>query len=55
MSDITLRFLLGVLLMLAIKGGVALAGHSIAWVWAALIALVLVWGGWLAISGDIID
>lgn len=49
------RIFLSVLAMLAIKGGVALTGHSIEWIWAAVIALVLVYGGWLFISGDIID
>lgn len=49
------RFLLSVLVMFAVKGVVALTGHSIEWIWAAVIALALVWGGWLIISGDIID
>jgi hypothetical protein len=38
-----------------IKAGVALAGHSIAWWLAALIAAVLVYGGFLIIDGDWID
>lgn len=55
MHDTIVRFILSLLVMFAIKGGVALVGHNIAWVWAALIALVLVYGGWLIISGDVID
>lgn len=37
------------LLTLVIKGGVALFHHSITWWLAAVIALVLVFGGWLII------
>lgn len=43
------------LLAVLIKAVVALAGHSIHWVWAALIALVVVYGGWLILDGDVID
>lgn len=43
------------ILTLLIKGGVALTGHSIAWVWAAFIALVIVYGGILIIDGDVIS
>lgn len=38
-----------------VKGGISLAGHSIDWVWALLIGLTVVYGGWLIITGDIID
>lgn len=42
-------------LTLLIKGGVALTGHSIAWIWAAVIALVIVYGGILIMDGDVIS
>lgn len=40
------------LLTLGIKGGVAIAGHWIAWWAAALIALAVVFGGFLFLDGD---
>ncbi len=43
---------LSALLTLLIKAGVALFGHSIAWWLAALIALVVVFGGFLILDGD---
>lgn len=46
MSEIAIRLLLSAVLTLLIKGGVAVFGHSIAWWFAAVIALVLVFGGW---------
>lgn len=49
MSDFLLRLLLSAAVTLLIKGGVALIGHSIAWWLAALIALVLVFGGWFVL------
>jgi hypothetical protein len=49
------RLAVTALLALAIKGGVAMTGHSIAWLWAVLIAAVIVWGGFLIIEGDIIS
>ena len=42
-------------LALLIKGGVALAGHSIAWMWAAIIAIVVVFGGFIILSEDVIS
>lgn len=47
-----LRVLLAAVLALAIKGGVALFHHSIAWWAAALIALVFVFGGVLILGDD---
>lgn len=55
MGEFIAKLLLSIVLTLLIKGGVALAGHSIAWVWAALIALVVVFGGFLILDGDVID
>ena len=49
--ELAIRVALSVILTLAIKGGVALFHHSIAWWAAALIALVVVFGGVL-ILGD---
>jgi hypothetical protein len=45
-----IRLLLSAVLTLAIKGGVALFHHSIAWWAALLIALVVVFGGFLILS-----
>lgn len=53
--DIGWRLLASALLTLVIRGVVAATGHSIEWLWAALIALVVVFGGWLILSGDVID
>jgi hypothetical protein len=47
-----LKLALTALLALAIKGGVALANHSIAWWAAALIAFVVVFGGFLILDSD---
>lgn len=55
MFDLNVRLFLSVLLTLAIKGVVAWSGHSIAWIWAALIAVAVVFVGWLILSGDVID
>jgi hypothetical protein len=51
MTELLLKLLVSAAIMLLIKGGVALFGHWIAWWLAAVIALVLVFGGWL-ILGD---
>ncbi len=51
MNDLMIRLVLSAVLTLLIKGGVALFQHSIAWWAAALIALVVVFGGFL-ILGD---
>lgn len=53
--DVTLRLIASAALAAIIKGGVALTGHSIHWVWTALIALVIVYGGWLILDGDVIE
>lgn len=42
-------------LALIIKFGVELSGHTIAWVWAALIGFVVVYGGFLIIDSNILD
>lgn len=55
MSENGLRLLSAVLIAACIKSGVALAGHSIHWVYAVLIALAVVYGGWLILTGDVID
>lgn len=49
MGEFLLKAFLSAMLMLLIKGGVAMAGHWIAWWMAALIALAVVFGGWLVI------
>ena len=53
--DIGIRLFFSALIAAAIKGLVAWSGHSIAWVWAIVIALVCVFGGWLILDGDVID
>jgi hypothetical protein len=53
--DTTLRLIASAALAAIIKGGVALTGHSIHLVWAVLIALVVVYGGWLILDGDAIE
>lgn len=50
MTETLVKLLLAAALTLAIKGGVALAGHWIAWWLAALISLAVVFGGWLLIA-----
>lgn len=59
MSDFAARLVGGLLVSLVltpiIKGAVALSGHSIAWLWAAVIALVLAFGGVLVLDSDWID
>ncbi|MFG3710997.1 hypothetical protein [Micromonospora sp. NPDC047730] len=52
MREFWAKILASALLTLLIKGGVALAGHWIAWWFAALISLVVVFGGWFIITGD---
>lgn len=48
MTELALKLIGTVVLTLLIKGGVAVAGHWIAWWLAAVIALVVVFvGGWL--------
>lgn len=49
MNEFVAKLAVSALLALLIKGGVALFGHWIAWWLAALIALVVVFGGWLII------
>ncbi len=49
MNEFVAKLAVSALLALLIKGGVALFGHWIAWWLAALIALAVVFGGWLII------
>jgi hypothetical protein len=49
MAEFLIKLVLSAVVTLIIKGGVALLGASIAWWLAAMIALVLVFGGWLII------
>ena len=49
------RLIGSALLAVVIKVGVALAGLHIGWLWAALIALVVVFGGFLLLSEDVIS
>lgn len=55
MNEFLGRLALTVLCTLLIKGCVALAGHSIEWWIAGLISLVIVFGGFLILDGDVID
>lgn len=50
MSEFVAKLAVSAVITLLIKGGVALFGHWIAWWLAALIALVVTFGGWLIIS-----
>ncbi len=56
-TPVTILVRLGLTAVLAalIKGIVAWSGHSIHWGWAAVISLVLVFGGWLILDSDVID
>lgn len=47
MAELVIKLLLSAALTLLIKGGMALFSHSIAWWLATVIALVVVFGGWL--------
>lgn len=49
MAEFLLKLFISGGLAVAIKGGFALFGASIAWWLAALISLVVVFGGWLII------
>jgi len=49
MAEFLLKLLFSAVVTLLIKGGVALFDHWIAWWLAALIALVVVFGGWLVL------
>jgi hypothetical protein len=49
MAELVVKLLISALLTVLIKAGVALLGHSVAWWLAALIALVVVFGGWFVI------
>jgi len=53
MAEFLLKLLISVMLTAAIKVGVTVLGHWIAWWLAALIALVVVFGGWLIIGDDL--
>jgi hypothetical protein len=50
MSEFLIKLALSAVLTLLIKGGVALFDHWIAWWLAALISLVVVFGGWLIVT-----
>ena len=52
MNEFLARLIVSAVLTLIIKGVVALFEHSITWWLAALIALVVVFGGWLIIDSD---
>lgn len=47
MNELFAKLALSAVLTLIVKGVVAMFDHSIAWWLAALIALVVVFGGWL--------
>lgn len=49
MAEFVFKLFVSVGITAAIKAGVAIFGGSIAWWLAALIALVVVFGGWLLI------
>lgn len=53
MGEFLIQLALSAVLTLLIKGGVALFDHWIAWWLAALIALVVVFGGFLLIDVDL--
>lgn len=50
MAEFLIKLLISAVVTLLIKGGVALFDHWIAWWLAALIALVVVFGGWLILA-----
>lgn len=52
MTEFLWKVLASAVLTVLIKGGVALFQHSIAWWTAALIALVVVFGGFLILDSD---
>ena len=52
MTEFLWKVLASAVLTVLIKGGVALFQHSIAWWAAALIALVVVFGGFLILDSD---
>lgn len=53
MGEFLIKVALSAAVALLVKGGVAMAGHWVAWWLAALIGLVVVFGGWLIIvDGD---
>jgi hypothetical protein len=48
-AEFLIKLAITAVLTLAIKAGVALADHWIAWWLAALISLVVVFGGWFVL------
>lgn len=50
MAEFLIKLAASVVLTLLIKGGVTLFDHWIAWWLAALISLVVVFGGWLILD-----
>lgn len=50
MTEFLLKLLVSAAFTLMIKGGVALAGHWVAWWLAGVIALVVVFGGVLILN-----
>lgn len=52
MEEFVGKLIIAAILTLAIKGGVALAHHWIAWWLAALIAVVITFGGFLILDSD---
>lgn len=49
MAEFLIKLVLSAIVTLLIKGGFALFGASIHWILAALIALVVVFGGWFIV------
>ncbi|MCX5066601.1 hypothetical protein OOJ91_12005 [Micromonospora lupini] len=47
MADFLIGLVISAVLTLLIKGGFALAHQSISWVLAAIIAVLIVFGGWV--------
>lgn len=55
METFLLKLLGSALVGLLVKAVVAASGHSVAWVWAMLIGLAIVFGGFLILDSDVIS
>lgn len=55
MIEFIIKLVISAAFMVLIKIGVAAFHHSISWLIAAFISLIIVFGGWLLIDGDWIE